>query len=228
MANGKVNGKQIIDDTVIKTINGLTFSDQYLVSTNDSNVTLSLTSSGPTQSFVVGWTGSLPLSRGGLNNTSFTASQILIVNSATSAVVSSGLRFNDSGTSSTDVWSANKIKTEISNSTQVVLHAGRSSNNSTGIYLRTVDGIPTNTTPYLIPFNSTLKYLTLTTNANSTWIGEVRIGGVAVTGATISMSATVSAYGTYSIDFNAGDKIQMYCNGTSVDNPLMSAFFVKR
>lgn len=115
MANGKVNGKQIIDDTVIKTINGLTFSDQYLASTNDSNVTLSLTSSGQTQSFVVGWTSSLALNRGGLGNISFTASEILIVDSSTSSVISSGKKFNDAGTASSDIWTANQIISYINN-----------------------------------------------------------------------------------------------------------------
>ncbi len=115
MANGRVNGKQIIDDTVVKTINGLTFSDQYIISNNDSNVTLTIATSGSTHSLNVGWTGSLPLNRGGLSNTSFTASQILIIDSTTSSVISSGYKFNDLGTSSTDIWNADKIISYINN-----------------------------------------------------------------------------------------------------------------
>lgn len=110
MANGRVNGKQIIDDTVIKTINGLTFSDQYITSNNDSNVTLTVATSGSTHSLTVGWSGLLPISRGGLNNATFTASQILIT--STNSVISSGYIFNDIGTSSTDIWSAEKIDTK--------------------------------------------------------------------------------------------------------------------
>lgn len=115
MANGRVNGKQIIDDTVVKTINGLTFSDQYIISNSDSNVTLTVATSGSTHSISVGWTGSLPLTRGGLSNTSFTASQILIIDSTTSSVISSGYKFNDIGTSSTDIWNADKIISYINN-----------------------------------------------------------------------------------------------------------------
>lgn len=107
MPNGRINGKQIVDDTVIKTINGLTFSDQYIISNSDSNVTLTIATSGSTHSLTVGWTGTLPLSRGGSNNTSFTASQILIT--STNSIISSGYKFNDSGTTSTDIWSANKV-----------------------------------------------------------------------------------------------------------------------
>jgi hypothetical protein len=115
MANGRVNGKQIIDDTVIKTINGLTFSDQYIISNNDSNVTLTIATSGSTHSFTMGWTGSLALNRGGLGNTSFTASQILIVDSSTSSIISSSYKFNNIGTSSTDIWDADKIISYINN-----------------------------------------------------------------------------------------------------------------
>ncbi len=113
MANGRVNGKQIIDDTVVKTINGLTFSDQYIISNNDSNVTLTIATSGSTHSLNVGWSGLLPISRGGLNNATFTASQILVT--STNSVISSGLKFNDTGTSSTDIWTADKIISYIDN-----------------------------------------------------------------------------------------------------------------
>ena len=91
----KINGKQILDNTIVKSINGITYSYQGLSSSNDSNVTLSLISSGFTHSFGIGWTGILPINRGGLSNSTFTASQILIMNSATSSIISSGYKFND-------------------------------------------------------------------------------------------------------------------------------------
>jgi hypothetical protein len=104
----KIKGKQILDHTIVKTINGVTYSYQGLTSSNDSNVTLNIIS-GQTHSFNVGWNGILPLNRGGLSNSSFTASQILIVDSSTSSVISSGYRFNNIGTASTDIWDADKI-----------------------------------------------------------------------------------------------------------------------
>lgn len=109
MANGRVNGKQIIDDTVVKTINGLTFSDQYIISNNDSNVTLTIATSGTTHSFTVGWTGNLPLNRGGLNNSTFTASQILVVNSSTTSIISSGYTINDDLVTKNNLISAQKV-----------------------------------------------------------------------------------------------------------------------
>ena len=171
MSNGRINGKQIVDNTVVKTINGLTFSDQYITSNNDSNVTLTIATSGTTHSFTVGWTGSLPLNRGGLGNVSFTASQILIVNSTTSSVISSGKVFNDSGTSSSDVWSASKTIDYISSAT---LTGARASNNVSNIYLRSGDGLPFNTTPFVLPFDGVIKYISISSGAASTWTVEVR------------------------------------------------------
>jgi hypothetical protein len=109
MSNGRIHGKQIIDDTVVKTINGLTFSDQYIISNNDSNVTLTIATSGSTHSLTMGWNGLLPVSRGGLNNDTFTASQILILNTSTSSVISSGYTINDSTVTSNNLISAQKV-----------------------------------------------------------------------------------------------------------------------
>ncbi len=104
----KINGKQILDHTIVKSINGVTYSQQGLTSSNDSNVRLDIVS-GQTHSFNVGWDGLLSLNRGGLSNSSFTASEILIINSSTSSVISSGYKFNNIGTASTDIWDADKI-----------------------------------------------------------------------------------------------------------------------
>jgi hypothetical protein len=89
--------------------NGLTSPLQFLTSSNDSNVGLNINSIGSTHSFNITWNGLLPLDRGGLNNSTFTASDILIIDSSTSSVISSGYKFNDFGTASTDIWTANKV-----------------------------------------------------------------------------------------------------------------------
>jgi len=90
-------------------LNGLTASIQFFTSSNDQNVKLNINSTGTIHDFEVSWDGLLPLNRGGLSNSTFTASQILIIDSTTSSVVSSGYQFNDSGASSSDIWSADKI-----------------------------------------------------------------------------------------------------------------------
>lgn len=106
---GKIHGKQIINDTIVKTFNGSTYSNQYLDTVNDSNILLSIDSIERKHSFSVGWQGHLPIDRGGLNNSTFEPSEVLILSPTVSSVVSSGYKFNDGGDTSNDIWSANKI-----------------------------------------------------------------------------------------------------------------------
>lgn len=129
----KINGKQLLDNTIVKTINGVTYSHQGITSSNDSNVTLNIIS-GQTHSLNLGWSGVLPISRGGLSNSNFTASQILIVNSMTSSVISSGYLFNDAGITAFDIWSANKIISYTSTISGSGLSASLAIGNSAGTY----------------------------------------------------------------------------------------------
>lgn len=106
---GSTGSQGIQGSTGSAYFNGLTSSLQFLTSSNDSNVGLNINSIGSTHSFNITWNGLLPLDRGGLNNSTFTASDILIIDSSTSSVISSGYKFNDFGTASTDIWTANKV-----------------------------------------------------------------------------------------------------------------------
>lgn len=219
-----INGKQIQDNTVVKRLNGLTQSGQFLTSSNDSNVTLNIISSGSTHSFNVGWSGLLPLNRGGLSNSTFTASQILIVNSATSSVISSGKVFNDSGTSSSDVWSASKTINYISSTT---ITGARASNNVANVYLRSGDGLPYNTTPFVLPFDGIIKYISISSRAASTWVGEVRNNGTLITGASLTSTAQSATYSSFNVSVNAGTLLQLYANGTNINNPRMVVIIQK-
>jgi hypothetical protein len=120
---GKIKGKQIVDGTVVKSLNGSPGSIQYLIPSSDSNITLDIVTpkESSTHSFVVGWQGHLPLERGGLNNSDFTENEILITK--TSSVISSGYKFNDEGKSSVDIWSASQIVNYIK-STKLVFNIG--------------------------------------------------------------------------------------------------------
>lgn len=126
---GKIKGKQIADGTVVKSLNGSPDSTQYLIPSSDSNITLDIVTplDSSTHSFVVGWQGHLPLERGGLNNSDFSESEILITK--TSSVISSGYRFNDQGNTSGDIWSANQIVTYIK-STKSVFNIGDGESNA--------------------------------------------------------------------------------------------------
>lgn len=108
------------------------------------------------------------------------------------------------------------------------LSASRNANKATNVYLRMADGLPTNETPFILPYNCTLTNLTAANNGAETWIGEVRIGGTLVTGAFITITAATSGTAVVDVDFNAGDAIQLFCNGTDVKDPMLNLFFERR
>jgi len=106
---GVIYGKQIVKNTIVKKLNGSSESDQFLISDTDNNVVLDINSIGSTHSFDLRWTGTLPVNRGGLNNTELNGNEILIAESDGNSVISSGYVLNDNGVSQTDIWSADKI-----------------------------------------------------------------------------------------------------------------------
>jgi len=97
----------------LNSFNGSTASSQTITVYGDANIGIGISkmeSANPnlaTHNLSITWTGILPINRGGLNNSVFTQNELLI--SSTSSVVSSGYRINDSGTASSDIWTAAKI-----------------------------------------------------------------------------------------------------------------------
>ncbi|MDQ3014863.1 MAG: hypothetical protein M3Q73_03295, partial [bacterium] len=66
--------------SAITSLNGLTASTQTFATTSDTNITLSIVSSGSTHTLTPGWSGTLAVGRGGTGQTSFTNNQLLIGN----------------------------------------------------------------------------------------------------------------------------------------------------
>ena len=97
----------------LNSLNGSTASSQTIAVYGDANIGIGISkmeSANPnlaTHNLSITWTGILPMDRGGLNNSVFTPNELLI--SSTASVVSSGYSINDSGTASTDIWTAAKI-----------------------------------------------------------------------------------------------------------------------
>lgn len=240
--NGRINGKQITNDTVIKSINSVTYSQQGLTSSNDSNITLNITSSGATHSYNVGWNGILPLSRGGLNNSTFTASQILVINSSTSSVVSSGYIFNDLGISSNDIWSANKVinflqgsnywslstntLSATSSATSVLisgsLAVGVTFSASSGIYTQTVyasnDGLPLN---IHAKTDGSGGYIQLDDQSDSIYIQASENGSVSISvtdSPSVNRFVAAAGFNSYEIGQALG---QNYASTTVNGNEIM-------
>ncbi len=84
----------------------------------------------------------------------------------------------------------------------------------------------TSVVPIVIPFNSKLVAISLASTTVLSWVAEVHINGVLVTGASLTCttadSATTSAL---NVAFTQGDKIQVYCNGVNIPYPRVNLFF---
>lgn len=112
--------------------------------------------------------------------------------------------------------------------TDVIEVIGGRNANVTNIYLQGPGQIPMNQSPYILPFDATLIAISISTNGAESWTAEVRESGVLVVGAFLTAVAVDSNYATYSINFNAGDKVQLYCNGTAILDPRINAVFKRR
>lgn len=118
-------------------------------------------------------------------------------------------------------WEAKEIPVSIT-----VSAASKSINNSNQ-YLET-DGTGIYSTPYVLPDNCILKYLTASCASISNWDAEVHVNGVLIPGAKVSIISSNKAYIKFNtiILFNAGDEVQLYVNGNNIDRPRISAIFV--
>ena len=107
---------------------------------------------------------------------------------------------------------------------------GRDSVATTNQYLRTFDGVPFNQSGTALPFNATLIGLTMSEQDNNqTWTLQVRKNNSATSLASLTIN---NAYENHSwdedVDFSAGDRIQLYLSGSSIDYPQAKAYFRRR
>ena len=83
---------------------------------------------------------------------------------------------------------------------------------------------------FVLPFNSTLVGISMSEELNTqTWTAEVRSNDAV----TILDSLTITnqySNQTYAsdTDFNEGDRVQVYLNGSSIDYPEVTLFFRRR
>lgn len=107
--------------------------------------------------------------------------------------------------------------------------AGRKNTKTSDLYLYTYDSAPTSICPFIMPFKATLVSMSASCEFPSSWIAEVRIGEVVVSGATLTVSSSNYAYSnSYNIDFIEGDAIQIYLNGSNISHPRVELIFCKR
>jgi hypothetical protein len=98
-----VNGSTTpcVTSSGMTTLNTLTTATQTLVKTDDTNVTLGITSGGSTHTFAMGWTGTLAVGRGGTGLNTYTSGGVLYASGGTtlasSAVLGSGVLMTGGG-----------------------------------------------------------------------------------------------------------------------------------
>ncbi len=82
---------------------------------------------------------------------------------------------------------------------------------------------------FSLPWDATLVAISLAGESVQTYTIEVRRNDVATVIDSITMTAAREVHdATKNTDFNEGDRIQFYCNGTSIDRPLVTAYFRRR
>ena len=128
-----------------------------------------------------------------------------------------------------------KVGTSTSNVENAYLSigAGRNSASESNAYLRGYNGVPTNLSAFIVPFNATIIAISAGGNNPQTWTAEVRKNGSATVIASIDLVSATSAFdntdSTFTpVDIDAGDKIEFFCNGTTISYPRMDIVIKRR
>ena len=133
-------------------------------------------------------------------------------------------------TTSGDVYYYDIIRSKNLGVSIIQQDVGRNNSNVSDQYLRGEGDVPTNQNGFVLPWNGTLVAISMSGKLNTQiWTIEVRKNGGGVAQDTLTIANQYSKYNnTNNIDFNAGDRVMIYCNGTSIDYPHATLFFRRR
>jgi hypothetical protein len=112
----------------------------------------------------------------------------------------------------------------VENLNTFVMGGARNHTRASNIYLRTYDGATTLVAPLVIPFDCTLVAMSASSESLSSWNAEVHVSNVLVPGASLAVTASDSAYANKNVNFLAGSRLQLYCNGVNVPFPRINLF----
>lgn len=107
---------------------------------------------------------------------------------------------------------------------------GRNSANTTNQYLRTYNGTPMNQTGIALPWDATLIGGAAMGAVNTqTWTVRLRKNDSATNIASLTVTNSYEAHVTNAdIDFDEGDRIQIYMEGTNINYPQARLYFRRR
>lgn len=99
----------------------------------------------------------------------------------------------------------------------VVVTAGRNSPVVTDRYLEGSGQVPMNVSGLVVPVDAHIVALSGACAASATWTAEVHKNGLGVAIASLAFVAarTASSVMAPAVNVNAGDELQVYCNGTA-------------
>jgi hypothetical protein len=107
---------------------------------------------------------------------------------------------------------------------------GRNSANTTDQYLRTFNGVPMNQTGVALPWDVTLiGGVAMGARNDQTWTVRLRKNDSTTNLASLSVTNAYENHVTDAdIDFDEGDRIQIYMDGTNINYPLVYLYFRRR
>jgi hypothetical protein len=107
--------------------------------------------------------------------------------------------------------------------------AGRDNANNSDEYLRAGSDFTSNQSGPRLFRNMTLIGISAQTNGAETWTVRVRRNGVVTNLASLALSAVAGAQSiTTNVDFNQGDKVDVFAEGTSINRPYVRLEFAPR
>jgi len=129
-----------------------------------------------------------------------------------------------------DIYFTDPIRNKNLGAAIIQQNAGRNSNNVTTQFLRGEADTPWNLNGFVLPWNATLVSISMSGSVdNQTWAVEVRKNGTSTVIDSLTISNQFSNFdNSKNTDFNAGDRIQVYCNGYFIKYPHASLFFRRR
>jgi len=107
--------------------------------------------------------------------------------------------------------------------------AGRDGVTTASIDLKRAGGIPTNTSPFISPYDATIHAVSAGADTNGTWDAEVLVNGLVVYTLSITTSTKNKATGL-SVDINEDDEVilRFSKNGDDITDPSISLFLINR
>ena len=133
-------------------------------------------------------------------------------------------------TTSGDIYYLDPVRSKNLGVATIQSDASRNSRRVTNTYLSGEGDTPTNLNGFVLPYDATLIGISMSSNRNDqNWSAQVRKNGGALAEAFLTSTNSFSKYTeSLNVDFNAGDRVEIYCSGQNIEYPKVSLFFRRR